>query len=365
MYNKFIPQMEPLFGKEEADSINEYMQNVGFITEFKRTQEFEKSIIKYTKSKYCYAVNNGTISLSIAAMALGIKSGDEVLVPNYTMVATPNSIKLLGAKPKFIDVNPDTLWIDFDKALNAVTKKTKAIFLVSANGRYPSESIDDFINALRDKNIAIIEDAAQSLGSFYKDGTHIGLKGDIGSFSFSAPKIISTGQGGALITNNEDLAIKIGKIKDFGRSGGGNDTHDFFGINSKFTELQACIGIEQMKKLPERIQRKKEIWKQYSYLLKNCNSIKLFDNDCSTTAPWFIDCLAKERDQLSKFLKSKNIGSRNMYPPLNNQKIYSDNKNHPVSKKVGDIGLWLPSSVQLSNEEIAYICLCIHEFYSS
>ena len=278
------------------------------------------------------------------------------------MVATPNSIKLLGATPVFVDVVPDTLWLDFEKAKKAISAKTKAIFIVSANGRYPSESVDDFIKFCREKELGVIEDAAQSLGSYYSDGVHIGLKGDIGSFSFSAPKIISTGQGGALVTNDSDLASSISKIKDFGRSGGGNDVHDFFGINSKFTELQACIGIEQMKKLPERIIRKKDIFKRYRKNLEGVNSIELFKNDTNFTAPWFIDCLVNDREGLMNHLNEKQIGTRVMYPPLNKQKIYLESANHVVSNEVGEKGLWLPSSIQLSDEEIDYICDQIANF---
>ena len=178
----FIPQMAPLFGKEEEMAINEYMSNVGYITEFKKTEEFEQQIADFTGAKHCFVVNNGTISLTIAALALGIGPEHEVIVPNYTMVATPNSVRLLGAKVKFVDICPKTLWIDFEKAKKKITKDTKAIFLVSANGRYPSGNIDEFIEYCTGKNIKVIEDAAQSLGSYYQDNVHIGLKGNIGSF---------------------------------------------------------------------------------------------------------------------------------------------------------------------------------------
>ena len=363
MSKDFIPQMAPLFGEEEKKSVNEYMENVGFITEFKKTNEFESAIAKFTGAKYCFAVNNGTISLTIAAIALGIKPGDEVLVPNYTMVATPNSIKLLGASVKFVDIDLDTLWIDFNKLKQSITKKTKAVFLVSANGRYPNEDIDGFLGFCKERGIKVIEDAAQSLGSYYKDKTHIGLKGDIGSFSFSAPKIISTGQGGALVTNDADIAFLISRIKDFGRSGGGNDTHDFFGINSKFTELQACVGIEQMKKLPGRVQRKKEIYLRYANNLKKIDQVKIFDNDSKFTAPWFIDSIVEEREKLMAWLNDNNIGTRVMYPPLNKQKIYFSEENFENSNLVGKKGLWLPSSVQISDDQIDYICDMIANFY--
>ena len=359
----FIPQMAPLFGKEEKLAINEYMSNVGYITEFKKTEEFEQEIANFTCAKHCFVVNNGTISLTIAALALGIGPDDEVIVPNYTMVATPNSVRLLGAKVKFVDICPKTLWIDFQKAKKSITKDTKAIFLVSANGRYPSENIDEFIDYCLSKNIKVIEDAAQSLGSYYQDNVHIGLKGNIGSFSFSAPKIISTGQGGALVTNDDELAFKISRIKDFGRSGGGNDTHDYFGINSKFTELQACIGIQQMKKLQQRVDRKKEIYKRFYNNLKNLKEVIMFHNDNNFTAPWFIDALVEDRFNLMNWLKDNNIGTRLMYPPLNKQKIYFSKNDYEVSNLIGEKGLWLPSSSQLTDEEIDFVCEKINEFY--
>ena len=356
-------QMKPFFGKEEKKAITDYMDEGGFLTEFTRTKKFEEMIAEFTGAKHCIVVNNGTISLTLASLVLGIKYGDEVIVPNYTMVATPNSVKIFGAKPVFVDVDPQSLCLDIEKVKKAITKKTKAIILVSSNGRYPLSGIDAFESLCDEKGIHLIEDAAQSLGSFFPDGRHIGRAGVIGSFSFSAPKIISTGQGGALITDDDELAKQLRKMKDFGRTTGGNDIHDTIGFNFKFTELQACIGIDQMKKLNSRIERKKEIYDIYNNLLKNTKDIKLFKNDNSTTAPWFIDCIAEKRNLLMKYLESKNIGSRVMYPPLNDQKAYNEKGDYPVSKSVGEKGLWLPSYVQISNDEIIYICKNINSFY--
>ena len=147
--------------------------------------------------------------------------------------------------------------------------------MVSANGRFPSYGLDKIVNISEKYDIPIIEDAAQSLGSFYECGSHIGTIGKIGSLSFSAPKIISTGQGGALMTNDDELARKIRLLKDFGRTGGGgNDIHDTIGFNFKFTELQAVIGIEQMKKLT-RVKFKKN-YGIYEQNLSTVNGIKLF-----------------------------------------------------------------------------------------
>ena len=279
------------------------------------------------------------------------------------MIATPNSIKILGAKPIFVDIEMDTLCMNFDLMQNAITPKTKAIILVLANGRYPTTDIEKFIKFAQDNNLSLIEDAAQSLGSFYPNGKHQGTVGLIGSFSFSVPKIISTGQGGALVTNNDEIAKKIRKLKDFGRERGGIDIHDTIGFNFKFTELQAVIGIEQMKKLDFRVKRKKEILKRYLQNLKDCKKIKIWESDYRYTTPWFIDSLVENRDLLITFLKENGVGTRKMYPPINKQKAYNIQGEHKISEKVGANGLWLPSASQLTDEEIDLICSLILTFY--
>lgn len=193
----------------------------------------------------------------------------------------------------------------------------------------------------------------------------MGTVGQVGSFSFSAPKIISTGQGGALITNDDEIAYKLRRLKDFGRSGGGNDFHDSIGYNFKFTELQACIGIEQMKKVSKRVERKKEIYSLYKKGLVGIRGIKLFEQDIEHTVPWFYDCICDKRDELQTFLKEKNIGTRLMYGPINKQIAYQVSGEHKVSEMVGKKGLWLPSFTQLSDKQIEYICTSIREFYDT
>lgn len=356
--------MEPWFGPEEGEQLKKYMDEGGWLTEFKRTEEFERRIADYTGAKHCIAVNNGTISLTLIAQAAGIKAGDEVIVPNYTMIATPNSIKMIGAIPVFVDVEPETLCMDFDKMKLAITDRTKAVILVNANGRYPKVSIEDFIDFCQLRNIILIEDAAQSLGSFYPNGRHQGTISIAGSFSFSAPKIISTGQGGAIVTNDDQMNFRLRRLKDFGRSGGGSDVHDSIGFNFKFTEMQAVIGNEQMKKLEWRVVRKKEIYKLYKLLLKDVKQLTFFEQDLDNTTPWFIDILVENRQELQLFLKERNIGTRIMYPPINKQTAYQIKGEHFVSNVIGSKGLWLPSASQLSDDTINYICNTIIKFYN-
>jgi len=360
----FINQMEPWFDHQETEALNNYMTSGGWITEFKETFKFQDQIKKFTGAKHCFVVNNGTISLSIMAMAAGIKSGDEVLVPNYTMVATPNSLKMFGADPKFIDVDPKTLCISLEEIKKNISPKTKAVFLMNANGRYPLD-FKKIVSFCNENNLILLEDSAQALGSFYPDGIHQGRKGIAGSFSFSAPKIISTGQGGAIITDNDEMAFNISRLKDFGRSAGGNDIHDEIGYNFKFTDLQAVIGVVQMGKLEWRMNRMKEIYNRYKKNLSGTTEIRFFDQDLDRTTPWFIDVKVEKREDLMSFLKSKNIGSRTMYPPINKQKAYNIIGEHTVSNEIGVSGLWLPSSSKLTNEQIDYVCNTINEFYTN
>lgn len=357
-----INQMEPNFDENEREALNEYMLSGGWVTEFKKTREFEKMIADFTGAKYCSVVSNGTVSLSIALMACGVGKGDEVIVPDYTMVATPNAVELIGARAVFVDIDSHNLCMDFDQMINAITEKTKAVILVSINGRYP-KNINKFVDYCRNNNIFLIEDAAQSLGS--KVGNkHLGRFGVIGSFSFSAPKIITTGQGGALITDNEELFNRIRMIRDFGRLGGGNDHYLMKGWNFKFTDLQAVVGIEQMKKLVNRIARKKQMGKLYDSLLQTIPQITLIDTNYEDTVPWFFDILCERREELAEFLLNKGIGTRPFYPALHAEPAYGYNElSFPITEEISQKGLWLPSSINLLDDDIKYICNMIKVFY--
>lgn len=363
--SKFIPQMEPWFDEKEINAVNAYMQGDGWLTEYKKTEELEGMIAKYTGAKYCVMTVNGTVSLILALLALGIKSGDEVLTPDITMIATPNSAKLLGAKPVFVDIEPDTFCMDLKLAASAITPKTKAILYVSLNGR--SSNMKEAREFCRKHKLFLIEDAAQSLGS-YSNNKHLGTFGEIGTLSFAVPKIITTGQGGALLTNSARLYKKIKMLKDFGRARGGIDIHDEWGWNFKFTDLQAVIGIEQMKKLAVRVKRKKEIFKRYLDGLKNVKQITFIPTDLSKTSPWSIDIYVNQPLKLASYLKDRNIGTRVVYPAIHTQKIYRDKsykKRFPIAEKYARTGLWFPSSTQLTNQQIDYITSVIKEYYNS
>jgi perosamine synthetase len=358
---KFIHQMEPWIDGNEACHMNAYLSSGGWLTEFQKTAEFEKMIADFTGSKYCVVVANGTVSMAVAYWAHGIEPGDEVLVPNLTMIATANAVRLVGGKPVLVDVEPRTLCMDIDRAQAALTSRTRAVAFVSLNGRAPE--MKAWTKFCEKHGLFLLEDAAQSLGS-RQAGRHLGTFGKIGSFSFSAPKIITTGQGGALVTDDEKIAERMRKIKDFGRVKPGVDWHDMMGQNFKFTDIQAVIGIEQMKKLPWRVRRKREMYKLYAEELGGLPGLEMLPVEPDNT-PWFIDVYVPNPSEMRERLKARGIGSRQIYPPISKQAIYSGAASFPVSESFCERGLWLPSSSFLDDATIRQICAEFRDCFRS
>jgi len=356
--NDLILQSRPNFSEEEALACYNYMhEGDNFVTEFKQTELLEKMICDYIGCKYCIMTTSGTCALIISLLALDIKQGDEVIVPNYTMIATINAIKNTGATPVIIDVDENTFTINKELVEKAITHKTKAVMHVSLNNRI--SKLEDLVTLCNEKNIYLIEDSAQSLGCVYNN-KHLGTYGKIGCFSLSTPKIISTGQGGFTVTDDETLFKKMTMIKNFGRKQGGVDDFEVYGLNFKFTDIQAVIGIEQMKKLKDRVTRMKEIFNLYYTNLKNENII--LKSNYENWIPWFIDIFTDNRTELINFLKIHNIQTRVTYPEINKTPMYLDDNIFENSSYISNYGLFLPSHTLLTNSEINYICELIKLF---
>ena len=243
--------------------------------------------------------------------------------------------------------------MDLDKAKLQITKKTKALMYVSLNGR--SDDMKEVVDFCEDNNLLLIEDSAQSLGSF-SNGNHLGTFGEFGSFSLSTPKIISTGQGGIITTNNEELYENIKKIKNFGRVKAGIDKHDIEGYNFKFSDFLAVIGIEQLKKLPERMKYKKNLFSKYYELIKDRSEIQMIDTNLTDVTPWFVDIFSNKKEEIKNKLLANKIRTRDIYPPLTSQKFIDiDKSEYDNSYNVSRKGLWLPSGFDLTDEDIEYI----------
>ena len=347
-----IMQHRPTFEKEEAESVYKYMLEDTFITEHKKTNELEKIICEYIGCKHCIMTTSGTVAIMLALMSLDLNEGDEVIVPNYTMIATVNAVKFLKLKPIIVDVDEKTFTLNIKTIKENITDKTKVILHVSLNNRYTN--MNDIVNLCDENNLILIEDSAQSLGCKI-NGKSFGTFGKIGCFSLSTPKIISTGQGGFCITDDDILANKMNMIKNFGRKESGKDDFEVFGLNFKYTDIQAVIGIEQMKKIDFRVTRMREIYDLYYKYLSHLMIKPLSDE----WMPWFVDIYVENREKLIEFLKKHQINTRPVYGEINKTNIYYSDEVMKNSNYVCNKGLFLPSYITLTNDEILYICKLI------
>lgn len=359
---EFINQVEPYLSGDEAKAVTEYLNSGGWLTEFRKTKEFEEMIADYIGVKHAIVITSGTVGLYLALLAHGVGKGDKVLVPNYTMIATINAVKWAGAEPVLVDVEPKTLCLDIGKI--DLKQSYKAMLYVPINGRYGDmvEVVDFCIK----HDIVLIEDACQAMGSVCKE-SKIGTFGDSAVFSFTPHKIITTGQGGVIVTNDDDIANKLRKLKDFHRTAPATDWHDGLGFNFKFTDLQAVIGIEQLKIIDFRVKRKREIYELYKKSLKGIVEIQMIDTDLNEMVPWFVDIYLESeatRNDLGVYLKKSGIGARNAYPPVNRQPMYAqDDNEYPISCDFAPRCLWLPSSIGLRDDQITMVCYFVLKFF--
>jgi perosamine synthetase len=357
-----IGQMEPWFDADEKLALADYMESGGWLTEHTKTAELEAAIASYVGSKHCVMMPSGTLALYAMLKVLGIGPGDEVIVPDFTMVATANAVSMVGADVVLVDVDRETLCLDLALAERHITEKTKAMIVVSLNGRAPN--MERALRMARRKRIYLLEDAAQALGS-RQVGKHLGTFGLMGVFSFSAPKVITTGQGGCVVTDDEELYMRLKRFKNFGRTKSGVDEWNEFGVNLKFTDLQAVIGLAQMKKLLWRVCRKRTMFRLYHRLLAG-KPIKFLPISDEQT-PWFIDILLSgeaTRTDLMAYLREHRIGTRPFYPALHTSSMYkAPLYRFPISRSVARNGLWLPSSGFLSDVAIHEVCGRIKSFF--
>ena len=357
-----VHQMAPWVGEEERAAASAYLASGGWLTEFTHTSRFSRMVADYVGSTHGFIMSSGTTALCASLAALKIGRGDEVIVPDLTMIATATAVTWCGATPVLVDIDPETLCLDLELAERAVGPKTRAIMLVSLNGRAPNMSRAVDLAARR--GLALVEDAAQSLGASW-GGRHLGTFGRIGCFSFSAPKIITTGQGGACVTDDDELATGLRMVRDFGRTRGGVDEHETVGFNFKFTDLQAVVGIEQMKKLDSRVARKKAMFGRYQQRLASIPEVTMLSTDLEAVPPWFIDVLVPEPAALQRHLAARGIGARLFYPALHTQAPYARDASCPHAVHAASHGLWLPSSSFLDDDTIDRVCDDIAAFYRS
>jgi len=294
-----IPINIPAIDKEEIREVNKVLSEKSLTSASfnggKQVQQFEKLLSNFVKSKFAVAVNSGTAALQASLYAIDIKPGDEVLVPSFTFVATANSVKSVGAKPVFVDILKDNYTMDPNDLKKKITRRTKAIIPVHLYGNMAY--MEEIIEVASKKHIKIIEDASQSLGSKLK-GKHSGTFSHLGCFSLYAGKVITSGEGGAIVTNNKKLFEKLKQIRNHGFSK--NNITTTFGLNLRISEIGAAIAKIQMKKLPRLLNQRKKNAQALTELLEN-HDIILPEQRKNETVNWYLYTIAmKNRDKIMK-----------------------------------------------------------------
>ena len=363
--SKKINFWDPVIGNQELKNIEKVLK-MNWPNEGHYTFLLEKKIEKLLKVKHAVCVTSGTISIFLALKSLDIGPLDEVIVPDLTFGATAMAVKLTGAKLVIADINKDNLGFNLTELKKNINKKTKAIIPVHISGR--AAEITQIKKIAKKNKIFIVEDAAEALLSKHKK-KYLGTIGDLGCFSLTASKTITTGQGGIIVTNNSKLFKKIKLLKNqgiIGRSDGGNVRHSIVGYNFKFTNLQAAMGLAQIATLKTRALKLKNINSLYRKKLKYLEEIKVLDFDLSGgEVPLWTDVYAlKKRDQLIDYLKKNGIECRKFWYPLHLQKPFKDkNKKYQVATDIYNKLFWLPSSMTLTEKKITSICNLIIKFY--
>jgi len=329
------------FGELEIEHVVQSMRN-RCISQGKVTTEFELYLSEFLEVEHVIAVNNGSSAILIALMAAGISPNDEVIIPNRTWIATAHAVHLLGAKVVLVDTEKNRPIIDATLIEEKITSKTKAIIPVHMNGR----SCDmQTINALAKKyKLFVIEDAAQAIASKNPNG-YLGTQSDIGCFSLSVAKTISTGQGGFAVTNNSELATKIRAI----RTQGVENVKDpqewpMPGFNFRFSDIYASIGIEQLKRLPERLNHLRDIYEVYDKHLKD-SAFRIIPVDIhSGEIPVYSEFLVENREIWTEKLADSGVETRPFYPAINSAHYLQQTKERYINSEFfSNNGIYLPS----------------------
>jgi len=322
-----------------------------------RVQEFEKLLSSYVGSRYAVAVNSGTAALQAALYALDIKNGDEVLLPSFTFVATANAVISVGAKPIFVDILPENYTMDPEDLRKKITKKAKAIMPVHLYGNFAyMQEISEIANKY---NLEVIEDAAQSLGTTYKN-KHSGTFSRVGCFSLYAAKVITSGEGGAVITDEKQLFEKLRKIRNHGMVHG-YDTR-ILGLNFRLPEINAAIAKIQMKKLPKFLKKREKNAKILSDLLYDLDIILPSERQ-GVKVNWYLYTIStKNRDKLLKQLNSKGIGAAIYYStPVHRTPFFNKKTNLPITDWAASTVLSVPVHPLVTENNLHYISKTIHQ----
>jgi perosamine synthetase len=367
---KKIPISQPAFLGNEKKYVMDCLDS-GWISSIgKYVNEFETKFSAYIGSKHGIACCNGTVALHLALLALDVVPGDEVLMPTLTYVATANAVKYCGAVPVFVDSESDTWNLNPALIASKITPRTKGIMVVHLYG-HPVD-MDPVMEIARAHNLWIIEDAAEAHGAKYK-GRMVGSFGDIATFSFFGNKVITTGEGGMVVTNNSTFAERVRVLKGQGMDPKKRYWFPIIGYNYRMTNIQAAIGLAQLENIQSYLEKRREIAGLYfRHLAELKDSITLtVEKKWALHSYWMFSILLKDtsrlpRDRFMELLAEKGIETRPLFYPMHVMPPYKQSEiNFPVSTDVAARGLNIPTHSSLIEEDVVYIAESIKSIIES
>lgn len=358
-----VPQIEPWLSGHELELVSSVIRS-GWLTEGIHSEKFTKALLTLMDSPYGVMAPNGTLALALGLMALGIKDGDHVIVPDSTFFGSASAVVLSGAIPIFVDVDPVNFQIDCDKFASAITWKTRAVMPVHMMGT--SCDMTRIEQICKSHNLMMIEDACQGIGVKYRS-KHVGTFGDVGCFSFFADKTITTGEGGFVVCKDESIYRKLKLLRNQGRQHSGTFDHSSIGYNFRMTDMQCAVGLAQMDRLEQIVSRKKKLLETYKEGFKDISFVRVVDAAPDANIVPF-RCLieASQRDNLAEHLKSHGVQPRNFFRPMHSQKPFRNGISQgefPVADHAADSCLCLPIFPTMSESQIHLVIDLVRNFY--
>lgn len=363
-----IPIMGPLIDHQEIDRVMDCL-NTGWISsQGEYIAAFESSFAEFCRTRFGIATSNGTTALHLALVTLGIGPGDEVIVPALSFIATANVVVHAGAKPVFADVSEATWTLDPDQVASRITGRTKAVIPVHLYG-HPAD-MTPLMGLAEKKHFWVVEDAAEAHGAEY-EGKKVGGIGHLGCFSFYGNKIISTGEGGMIVTNDPEWADRARMLRDHGMSRERKYWHPLVGFNYRLTNVQAAIGMGQMTKLEAILEKKRQIAAYYHQKFEGVAGIvRPPEAPWAKNIFWLYSILLKpevdkNRDELIRFLTQAGVESRPLFYPIPAMPPYQGTDSFPAAEKISARGISLPSGAGLTWGQIDTVVALVQEFIRS
>lgn len=361
----FIPVAAPVIGAREIECVTEAVRS-GWVSSIgPYLDEFERRFAAFCGTKHAIALSNGTVALHLALHTLGVGPGDEVIVPDLTFAATAHAVLQTGATPVFADVDPTTWCVDPRAVERAIGPKTRVIIPVHLYG-HPADM--PALTALAaPREIALLEDAAEAHGARVS-GARVGSLGRVGAFSFYGNKVMTTGEGGMLVTSDDELAARLRFLKDHGMSKERRYFHTELAFNYRMTNIQAALGVAQIEQVEGFIERKRELMRWYREDLAGCAGVLLNpDVPGFESVYWMISAVLagdskRSRDEVAAILRSRGVDSRPFFVPMSAlphlrqfRQVGVDSDGCPVASRLGEHGLNLPSGCGLSRTAVGRV----------